>query len=125
MRWPRFGRQRHSIRTPLRCELLHWILKDTSRLAAFNANIVARIGAKRGNGLVISTREDFEELKESETIDVCNLASLFASTNTKKILDMQLTKRNLAAHPALVVMEGPQADDAISSLVKNVVLVLM
>ena len=44
--------------------------------------------------------------------------------NAKKILDMQLTKRNLAAHPSLVVLEGPQADDAISSLVKNVVSVL-
>lgn len=104
--------------------LLNWILKDAGRLAAFNANIIARIGQKRGNGLIIATREDFEELKESEAIDICSSAGLFTSSNTKKILDMQLTKRNMAAHPSLVVMGAPQADDAISSLVNNVVLVL-
>lgn len=103
--------------------LLHWVLKDAARLSAFNANIVGRIG-KRGAGLVIAKREDFEELKESETLDICSNAGLFASSNTKKILDIQLTKRNMAAHPSLIVLDGPAADDTISSLVNNVVLVL-
>jgi hypothetical protein len=105
--------------------LLHWILRDPGRLAAFNAHIVARIGAKRGAGMVVAKREDFEELKESETLDTCNNAGLFASANTKKILDMQLTKRNLAAHPSLIAIDAPQADDTISSLINNVVLVLI
>ncbi len=48
----------------------------------------------------------------------------FASGNTKKLLDIQLTKRNMGAHPSLLNIDGPQADDTISSLVTNVVLVL-
>jgi hypothetical protein len=104
--------------------LLRWVLKDGARLAAFNAKIVGRIGPKRGTGFAIVKREDFEDLKESEVLDISSAASLFASDNTKKILEIQLTKRNMAAHPSLVVIEGPQADDTISSLVNNVVLVL-
>jgi len=104
--------------------LLHWILKDSARLAGFNSHIAGRIGPKRAAGLNIAKREDFEEMKESEVLDICASANLFVSVNTKKILDIQLTKRNLAAHPSLLVIEGPQADDTISSLVNNVVLVL-
>lgn len=104
--------------------LLNWILKDPTRLAAFNSKIVGRIGAKRGTGLVIAGREDFEDLGEQETLDIASNACLFTSGNTKKMLDIQLTKRNLAAHPSLLSIEGPQADDTISSLVNNIVLVL-
>jgi hypothetical protein len=103
--------------------LLKWILIDSVRLASFNAKIAGRVGHKRRE-LVIATREDFEDLKEQEVLDICGAASLFASNNTKRILDTQLTKRNLAAHPSLVTIGGAQADDAISSLVNNVVLVL-
>jgi hypothetical protein len=104
--------------------LAKWVLADAARLAAFNTRIIVRIGPKRGTGLVIVKREDFEQLGEQEMLDICNGAALFASGNTKKILDIQLTKRNLAAHPSLLVINGPQADDTISSLVNNVVLVL-
>jgi hypothetical protein len=37
---------------------------------------------------------------------------------------MQLTKRNMAAYPTLQEIGAAQADDAITSLVQNVVLVL-
>lgn len=43
--------------------LLNWVIADTQRLADFNAKIIARIGQKKGTGLVIVKREDFEELK--------------------------------------------------------------
>lgn len=104
--------------------LLNWILKDPARVTAFNAHIVGRVGPKKAASITISKREDFEELKESEVIDIAESAGLFASTNTKKILGIQLTKRNLAAHPSLLTIDGPAADDTISSLVNNVVLVL-
>ena len=104
--------------------LLHWILKEPGRVAAFNAHIAARVGPKKAATIIISNRADFEELKESETIDIAESAGLFASTNTKKILGIQLTKRNLAAHPSLLLIDGPAADDTISSLVNNVVLIL-
>jgi hypothetical protein len=104
--------------------LLNWILKDSTRVAAFQTNIAARVGPKKAAGITIATRESFEDLKESETIDICDTAGLFASTNTKKILGIQLTKRNLAAHPSLLVIGAPEAEDTISSLINNVVLVL-
>jgi hypothetical protein len=103
--------------------LLNWVLADATRLAAFNAKIAGRVGAKRG-ALVIAKREDFEDLKEAEVLDISSSAGLFTSTNTKRLLEIQLTKRNLAAHPSLLTIEAPQADDTISSLVTNVVLVL-
>src|SRR5262245_21716657 len=49
--------------------LLRWVLADPQRLSAFNGNIAARVGQKRGAGLKIAKREDFEDLKESEVID--------------------------------------------------------
>jgi hypothetical protein len=105
--------------------LLNWVVADPQGLAAFNANILGRVGNKRAANLVIGKREDFEELKESEVLDICSKAGIFPSSNTKKLLDMQLIRRNMAAHPTLLTIDAPQADDTISSLVSNVVLVLL
>jgi hypothetical protein len=105
--------------------LLNWILADGGRLAAFNAHVSGRVGAKKAASINITKREDFEDLKESETLDICGSAGLFQSDNTKKILEIQLTKRNLAAHPSLIVIGAPEAEDTISSLINNVVLVLV
>jgi hypothetical protein len=105
--------------------LLRWVLADPARLSAFNSKIVGRLGVKRATDLMIAKREDFEDLKESEVIDICGLAGLFVSGNIKKVLDTQLTKRNLAAHPSLHVIGQPTADDAIYDLVNNVVLTLV
>lgn len=104
--------------------LLHWILADPARLAAFQATIITSIGPKNGTGMTITRREDFEQLKESEVLKICGTAGLFVSQNTKKILTIQLDKRNLAAHPSLLVIGAPEAEDTISSLVQNVVLIL-
>lgn len=104
--------------------LLHWILADPGRLSAFQGSVAGRVGPKKAAGINIATREDFEDLKESEALDICSNAGLFASRNTKQILDIQLTKRNLAAHPSLVIIGAPEAEDTISSLVQNVVLLL-
>ena len=105
--------------------LLNWILKDPGRTAAFQASVAGRVGVKKAAGITITKREDFEDLKESETLDIAGNAGLFASGNTKKILDIQLTKRNLAAHPSLLVIGAPEAEDSIASLIHNVVLVLI
>jgi hypothetical protein len=104
--------------------LLHWILNDPARLAAFNATIPASIGPKLGTGMTMIKREDFEQLKESQVLNICGTAGLFVSQNTKQLLIIQLNKRNLAAHPSLLVIGAPEAEDTISSLVQNVVLVL-
>lgn len=105
--------------------LLRWIVSDATRTANFNAKIISRVAAKKGTGMVMVKREDFEELKEQEVLDICNNAAIFPSHNMKQILDMQLTKRNIAAHPSLVEIDRPTADDTIFTLVTNVVLKLV
>ncbi len=82
------------------------------------------MGPKKAASITITKREDFEDLKESETLDIAGTADLFPSKNTKQMLDIQLTKRNMAAHPSLVILGAPEAEDTISSLIQNVVLVL-
>lgn len=105
--------------------MARWIIADVGRLAIFNAHIDARVGAtSKRAGTRIVKREDFEKLEEKEMIDIMGNASLLPSANTKKILEMQLTRRNMVAHPSLIFADAPQADDAITSLVQNVVLVL-
>lgn len=102
--------------------VLAWVMADAQRLADFNAAIPAKYPKKKG--LVIAKREEFEELKEFEVIEVCGAAGLFASNNIKRILNEKLTKRNMAAHPSLIEVTRAQADDAITDLVNNVILKL-
>ena len=102
--------------------LLNWVLADQARVDAFNAKIVARVGARKGTGLIMTKREDFEELKEQEVLDIIGNAGVLRSGNTKRVLDTYLTRRNLAAHPSLLDIELPAADDMITSLAKNVIL---
>ncbi len=102
--------------------VLNWVLADQARINGFNAKIVARIGAKRGASLTMAKREDFEELKEQEVLDIISNTGILRSSNTKKILDTYLTRRNLAAHPSLVDIDLAAADDMITSLAKNILL---
>jgi hypothetical protein len=105
--------------------MARWVIADATRLADFNSHIDARLGvnSKRA-GTRIKKREDFEKLEEKEVIDIMGNAGLLPSGNVKKILEMQLTRRNMVAHPSLIFADAPQADDAITSLVHNVVLTL-
>lgn len=51
--------------------LMGWLLKDQTRLDKFNAAIPKRFPKKL---VTISARDDFDEFKESEVIDVCRTA---------------------------------------------------
>ena len=93
--------------------MLHWILNDAKRLADFNAAIPRRYPKKPP--LTIAKYDDFEELKESEVIEVCNSAGL-VNGNIIRILREKLGKRNNAAHPASVVIVQSQADDVVTDL---------
>ena len=105
--------------------MARWIIADPNRLSVFNSHIAARLGAtSKRAGTKILKREDFEKLEEKEMIDIMANASLLPSSNAKKLLEIQLTRRNMAAHPSLVSIDAPQADDAISSLVTDIVLAL-
>src|SRR5260370_3180976 len=79
--------------------LLHWILADSGRLAAFQAHIAGRVGPKKAAAITITKREDFEDLKESETLHICATAGLFSSDNTNKLLANQITNLNTHQHP--------------------------
>lgn len=98
---------------------LAWLLSDTVRLASFNARISIRFPSKAG--MVITKREDFDDLKESEVIQIASSAGLI-SKNTAQVLQEKLTRRNAAAHPSLVEITQYQAEDVITDLVNNVVL---
>jgi hypothetical protein len=101
--------------------LLRWIFKDAKRLADFNATISKRYPKKAPLNIV--TRDQFEELKESEIIEICNTGSLM-SGNVINILREKLTKRNIAAHPSSVTVVRSQADDVVTDLINNVVVAL-
>lgn len=101
--------------------VLRWILADSQRLADFNSAIGRRFPKK--SAFQISAIEHFEELKESETIEICQTANLF-SKNITEILREKLKKRNMAAHPSQITIQQSQADDVVTDLVSNVVIVL-
>src|SRR5438067_2008893 len=82
----------------------NWFMAN--HLAAFNAAIPRRYPKRAGFSII--KKDDFEELKESETIEVCGNAGI-VNDNTKKILNDKLTRRNVAAHPSLVEIKQYQA----------------
>jgi hypothetical protein len=72
----------------------------------------------------IDTMDDFNrELKESETIEVCNSANIITK-DAYRILLEKLGRRNSAAHPSSVKIGQLQAEAFIDDLVNNVVLKL-
>lgn len=97
--------------------LLNWVLGN--HLAAFNAAIPVRYSKRVG--VTMAKKDDFEEFKEHEVIEVCGTAAIINS-NTKKILNEKLNRRNMAAHPSLVEITQYQAEDAITDLVNNIIL---
>jgi hypothetical protein len=101
--------------------LLHWLLADAQRLGTFNARIPIRFPKKQH--IQIAMFDDFEDLKESDVIEVASSAGLLGG-GIVKILQKELTRRNTAAHPSGVVVTQYQAEDTITDLVNNVVLKL-
>lgn len=101
--------------------LLQWILADANRLADFNAAIPRRYPKR--SGFIVRKRDDFDEFKESELLEVAKNAGLY-SKDIGKVLAHKLDRRNSAAHPSTITFEQSQADDVITDLVSNVVLPL-
>ena len=101
--------------------LLRWVLADPGRLMEFNAGIAKRNPSKAK--VVIDSRDDFEDLKEDEIIDIVGHVSGI-SNGLKRLLKEKLGRRNTYAHPSLLHVERAQVDDMITDLINNVVLVL-
>ena len=86
------------------------------------ADAVNKRNAKKAHVQIVR-REDFEELKEDETVDIVGgLPDITA--NMKRILKEKLGRRNTYAHPSTMTIARPQVDDMITELVNNVVLKL-
>ena len=100
--------------------LVRWIFADNARLQCLNSGIATRYPKK---GLVVAKIDDLDDLKESELIETCRTFGLLTK-NIVAILRDKLTRRNTVAHPSRITVTQHQADDAISDLVLNVILVL-
>jgi hypothetical protein len=99
--------------------LVCWILADPARLNAFNLGIAKRNSKKAG--VTITKRDDFEELKEDETVDIVgNIPGI--TSGMKRLLKEKLGRRNSYAHPSTIAVSKPQVDDMITDLVQNVIL---
>lgn len=99
----------------------YWILTDSSRVTAFNAQM-AKSYAKK-NYPPITNRDSFENTKEFEVLQVLKSAGLI-SGGTHMILKEKLDRRNKAAHPTGTPILQPTAEEVIADLVENVVLKL-
>lgn len=100
--------------------LLEWLLADPVRMQRLNDGIKGRYPKK---SVVITSRDEFAELKESEVVGACSTAKLL-NKNVVEIMESKLKRRNAVAHPSTVVVTQAQADDTITDLVNNVVLTL-
>jgi len=87
-------------------------------LAAFNTQLAINFTGKKK---AVATRDDFQKLKESDVIDVCNAGAL-VSKEVAKVLTDKLDKRNSAAHPSGSKLDKLQAEAFISDLVNNAML---
>lgn len=96
-----------------------WVLADSKRLAEFNVGIPKR--NKNKANIVIAKREDFEELKEDEAVDIVG-GMAGVSANVKRALKEKLGRRNTYAHPSTLTITRAQVDDMVTDLVNNVVL---
>jgi hypothetical protein len=101
--------------------LARWVIADPARLAAFNLGIPKRNKSKAH--ISIASRDDFEELKEVETIEIA--AHLPGITGgMKKSLKEKLDRRNTYAHPSTMTISRASVDEMIIDLVENIVLKL-
>lgn len=87
-------------------------------LVAFNTALAKQPG-KIGK-LVMVTKDDFGDLKESDFIVVCRSAGLITN-DVRKILDEKLGFRNSCAHPSSIAVGDSKVLSFVEDLVDNVV----
>lgn len=104
--------------------LCHYVLNK--HIAKFNAQYPIRFPKQHAKSKVktIVSRDDFNELTESDVVDICRSANII-SGSLHKILKEKLDKRNIYAHPSGTVVSPQTAEEVIIDLVNNVVLKLV
>lgn len=93
----------------------------SKHLADFNAQLPKTY--PRADISVVTRRDDFSELKESQVLQVCKSGRII-SDGMSKILFEKLGRRNMAAHPSGVAINETTAEEIIRELIENVVLKL-
>jgi hypothetical protein len=93
----------------------------TKKLAEFNAQLPRSF--PRADISVITNKDDFSELKESQVMQVCRSANI-TSKDMHKVLKEKLDRRNTYAHPSTLTLAPQTAEEYIIDLVNNVVLML-
>ncbi|MDQ3710836.1 MAG: hypothetical protein M3388_01245 [Acidobacteriota bacterium] len=103
--------------------LCHYVLNK--HVAKFNTQYPLRFQSlhKKATMKAVASRDDFNELKESEVIEICRSASII-SAGVHKILNEKLGKRNTYAHPSGILVSPQTTEEVIIDLVNNVVLKL-
>lgn len=91
----------------------------THELAKFNTQLPKSF--RNADIQVIVRREDFNELKESQVLQVCKSSNIIGST-VYKIAKEKLDRRNIAAHPSGVIILPETAEEFIKDLILNFVL---
>jgi hypothetical protein len=93
----------------------------TKKLAEFNTQLPKTF--PKADISVITNKEDFSELKESQVMQVCRSANI-TSKDVHKVLKEKLDRRNSYAHPSTLTLAPQTAEEYILDLVNNVVLML-
>ncbi len=93
----------------------------TRHLRDFNAQLPKSF--PKADISVLNKKDDFQELKESQVLQVCKSANII-SGSLHKTLKEKLDRRNIAAHASGVVVSQPTAEEFIKDLIENVVLKL-
>lgn len=72
------------------------------------------------NKVIINTKDDFGQIKESTFIEACKGAGIISS-DVRKILDTKLGIRNSFAHPSAITLPKSKALEFIEDLIENVI----
>jgi len=91
----------------------------TKKLADFNAALTRR--TDRLSILIITSKDDFSEMRESVFIEVARSAGII-SKDVRKILDEKLGIRNSCAHPSTIEIHDSKVVNFIEDLIDNVVV---
>jgi hypothetical protein len=91
----------------------------THKLNDFNAALRRRPG--RYSTLIITTKEDFHDIRDQVFIEVCRSSNII-SNDVRKILDEKLGIRNSCAHPSLIKIHLTKVVNFIEDLIDNVII---
>jgi hypothetical protein len=100
--------------------LCNFILNDPNRLASFNQKL-SQVYPKANQ---ITKYDDFQRLKESHVLEICNASNLTTKTQSR-ILQQKLDRRNDVAHPSSINIQQLNVEEYILDLATNVLLKLV